>query len=110
MASTKLLQISDTIMGPFADLMFQICHFPPPDVSPLVVLDNACGPGTVALRMLSHLRAEDKARLELLCADISQEMVTSLDQRLGIEAKGCKSAKAIVADAMVLESLPFHML
>lgn len=99
MASTKMSEIADSIMGPFATLLLKQSHFPPPDDFPLKVLDDACGPGTVTLRMLSSLSSHDKARLELSCVDISEIMNASLSKK--IEAEGWKNVKAFVADAMV---------
>lgn len=99
MASTKISEIADSIMGPFATLMLKQAHFPPPEDFPLKVLDNACGPGTVTLRILSSLSSHDKAKLELSCADISELMIGSLSQK--IESGSWKNVKAFVADAMV---------
>jgi len=87
------------IMGPFAELLLRQAQFPPPTDTTLKVLDNACGAGTVTDKIMEALTQEQKSRLSLTCADISDVMIDGLKER--IAASGWKQVDAIKADAQV---------
>ena len=95
----KMVSQADYIMGPFADKLLQAAQFPPSDASRLVVLDQACGSGVVSSHIMSHLSSDDKTRLDLTCADISEPAIANMKKR--IETSGWENTRAVAADAMV---------
>ncbi|KAJ9611691.1 hypothetical protein H2200_004875 [Cladophialophora chaetospira] len=94
----KMFAQANSIMGPFADMILQTARFPPANGEALVVLDQACGSGVVSSHIMSRLYPEDKARLDLTCADISEPAITQMRRR--IEASGWNNARAVTNDAM----------
>ncbi|OCT47889.1 hypothetical protein CLCR_03766 [Cladophialophora carrionii] len=98
----KMAALADNIMGPFADTVLRTAKFPPAGDSPLVVLDQACGSGVVSSHIMSRLSSDDRARLDLTCADISEPQIAQMTKR--IEASGWHNARAVTNDAMVRSS------
>ncbi|KIY02985.1 uncharacterized protein Z520_01451 [Fonsecaea multimorphosa CBS 102226] len=94
----KMFSQADAIMGPFAEMLFRQANFPTPGDSRLVVLDQACGSAVVSAHIVSRLSLEEKSRLDLTCADISDAMVSNVSQR--IKASGWDNVSAVKADAM----------
>ncbi len=95
----KMFSQANYIMGPFADMILRPAQFPPANANPLVVLDEACGSGVVASHIMSNLSPDDKSRLDLTCADISEPAIMHMKGR--IENLGWKNARAVTNDAMV---------
>ncbi|OAP58479.1 hypothetical protein AYL99_07569 [Fonsecaea erecta] len=94
----KMFSQADQIMGPFAEILLRQANFPPVGDSRLIVLDQACGSGVVSTHIMSRLSPEEKSRLDLTCADISDAMISNVSRR--IETLGWDSVSAVKADAM----------
>ncbi|EXJ60079.1 hypothetical protein A1O7_04229 [Cladophialophora yegresii CBS 114405] len=90
--------LADLLMGPFADAVLHTAKFPPAGDSQLVVLDQACGSGVVSSHIMSHLSPDDRSRLDLTCADISEPAIAQMEKR--IENSGWSNARAVTNDAM----------
>jgi ubiquinone/menaquinone biosynthesis C-methylase UbiE len=93
------------LMGSFAELLLRQAQFPPPtDASgtTLKVLDNACGSGTVTDKIMEALTGEQKQRMFLTCADLSDVMVDGMKEH--IAESGWKQVDAVKADAQVREN------
>jgi ubiquinone/menaquinone biosynthesis C-methylase UbiE len=95
----KMAAQADYIMGPFADMVLRTAKFPPTGDSQLVVLDQACGSGVVSSHIMAQLLPDDRSRLDLTCADISEPAIAHMKKR--IETSGWSNARAVTNDAMV---------
>ncbi|KIW69301.1 hypothetical protein PV04_05183 [Phialophora macrospora] len=94
----KMSAQADYIMGPFADMVLRAAKFPPAGNSQLVVLDQACGSGVVSSHIMSQLSPDDRSRLDLTCADISELAIAQMAKR--IETSRWSVARAVTDDAM----------
>ncbi|OAG39805.1 hypothetical protein AYO21_05870 [Fonsecaea monophora] len=94
----KMFSQADSIMGPFAEELLRRANFPPEGNSRLVVLDQACGSGVVSSHLMSRLSTENKSRLDLTCADISDAMISNVSRR--VEVSGWNNVSVVKADAM----------
>ena len=95
-------------MGPFATRLLQQSKFVDSirgdRLSDLVVLDNACGTGVVSSEIMNLLDTREQQKLHLTCADISEDAIKHMQER--IDSSGWTNARAIQADAMVRASIP----
>lgn len=90
------------LMGSFAELLLRQAQFPPSmdtSYTTLKVLDNACGSGTVTDKIMEALTGDQKQRLFLTCADLSDIMVNGMKEH--IAASGWTQVDAVKADAQV---------
>ncbi|KAH9926637.1 S-adenosyl-L-methionine-dependent methyltransferase [Epithele typhae] len=94
-------KLGEAITGPFAAHLVALSGFSTADgSSELDVLDNACGTGVVTFQLYEHAPAIARARMSVVCADLSPLMVENVAAR--IAANGWVGATAQVADAQSL--------
>ncbi|OAP55406.1 hypothetical protein AYL99_10379 [Fonsecaea erecta] len=92
-------EAAEKMTGHFAGLLIkQIKLEEVPDDTELIVLDQACGTGVVSERLVSALNNNQKANLDLTCADFSDTMIDFVGPR--VRTLGVKCAQVIKADAM----------
>ncbi len=91
---------AEALTSPFAQYLIQQCGLDRADgSSELVILDNACGTAVVTLNLYETLSPAAKAKLQVVCGDLSPEMVKSVQER--IEESRWAGASARVVDAWV---------
>ncbi|KAH9938858.1 S-adenosyl-L-methionine-dependent methyltransferase [Epithele typhae] len=67
----------------------------------LVVLDNGCGAGVATHTLLARIPPSARARLRVVCGDISQPMIEAVEARIKVE--GWTDVSARVLDAQKLD-------
>lgn len=77
-------------------------------LTPLRILDNACGTGVVSKILYEGLDEERKKGLEVVCGDFSESMVEFVFKRINEE--GWEGARGAVVDAQVRTSTSFFPL
>ena len=91
---------AEALTGPFALQLVRQCGLDSADGSKeLVILDNACGTGIVTHHIYGVLSPAAKAKLQVVCGDLSPWMVKSVQAR--IEENGWAGASAKIVDAWV---------
>ncbi|KAI0699905.1 S-adenosyl-L-methionine-dependent methyltransferase [Cerioporus squamosus] len=89
---------AEALTSPFALHLIRECGLDRADgSSELVILDNACGTGAVTVKLYETLSPAAKAKLQVVCGDLSPSMVKSVQER--IEESGWAGASAKVVDA-----------
>jgi len=89
--------LAERITGPLARRLIEQTGVLQAKQTPLVVLDNACGTGVVSHELFNLLDDSAKENLDLTCGDLSEGMVSSIQER--ITANGWKGAKSQIVDA-----------
>jgi ubiquinone/menaquinone biosynthesis C-methylase UbiE len=64
---------------------------------PLIILDNACGTGSISSTLQRTLDRRNKRSLKLTCGDLSEGMVEYTKQRM--QAEGWNNAEAKIVNA-----------
>lgn len=77
-------------------------------LTPLRILDNACGTGVVSKILYEGLDEERKKGLEVVCGDFSESMVEFVFKRINEE--GWEGARGAVVDAQVRAFISFSLL
>ncbi|RPD55703.1 S-adenosyl-L-methionine-dependent methyltransferase [Lentinus tigrinus ALCF2SS1-7] len=108
----KYKEKAETLTGPFALQLVRQCGLDRVDgSSELVILDNACGTGIVTHHIYETLSPAAKAKLQVVCGDLSPWMVKSVQERIGQNGWAGASAKVVDAWRMDLPSNHFtHVL
>lgn len=90
-------KIAEKITRLFAQDLVDLSGLIRSPLSPLVVLDNACGTGVISIAIHDTLQSQASDSWELTCGDISPGLVNQVQQK--IDQEGWQNTKAIVVDA-----------
>ena len=89
--------VAEKITGMFAQPLIDQSGIATSFQKPLVVLDNACGTGVVSNLLNQILHYKTRKRWQLVCSDLTQEILEYTRQR--IQGEGWLNAKAKLMDA-----------
>ena len=107
-------QTAEKFTGDYAQhllLQAKMDSLPENDDLELVVLDEACGFGTVSAHLMALLSQRSKDKLELLMTDVAAPMVAFCEQRIQREGwRGTKTARADAMDTRLPDAYFTHVL
>ncbi len=87
------------ISAPLVARMFDQARLGSKTSTPIILLDNGCGPGFVTEQLQSSIPADVLKQSKIICGDFSQQMVDLTSKR--IKEEGWVNTEARVIDAQV---------